>query len=62
MTAQLTFDDEFNNLDLRSGSSGVWSTRFWYQDANSNGSTLAGNGEQQWYINSDFGPTSSVKP
>jgi serralysin len=62
MTAQLTFSDEFDTLSLRSGSSGVWSTTFQYQDAGSNGATLAGNGEQQWYLNSEYGPTASVRP
>ena len=61
-TAHITFDDEFNSLSLWNGSSGVWSTTFWYQDLSSNGSTLAGNGEQEWYINSNYSPTASVKP
>jgi beta-glucanase (GH16 family) len=61
-TAHLTFDDEFSNLSLWNGSSGTWSTTFWYQDVNGNGGTLASNGEQEWYINANYGPTSSVKP
>ena len=62
-TAHVTFDDEFNSLSLWNGSSGTWSTTFWYLDpASSNGNTLDGNGEQEWYINSNYGPTSSVKP
>ena len=63
-TAHVTFDDEFNSLSLWSPSNptGTWATTFWYQDPNGNGSTLAGNGEQEWYINSNYGPTSSVKP
>ncbi|MGZ6012291.1 MAG: glycoside hydrolase family 16 protein, partial [Caulobacteraceae bacterium] len=62
-TAHVTFDDEFNGLSLWNGSSGTWATTFWYQDLlNSNGSTLEGNGEQEWYINSNYSPTSSVKP
>jgi beta-glucanase (GH16 family) len=61
-TAHITFNDDFNSLSLWNGLSGVWSTAFWYQDLNSNGSTLAGNGEQEWYINSNYSLTSSVKP
>jgi len=62
MTAQLTFNDEFNSLSLWNGSSGTWATSFWYQDANSNGATLAGNGEKEWYINANYAGTSSVTP
>jgi beta-glucanase (GH16 family) len=63
-TAHVTFDDEFNSLSLWSptNTSGTWETTFWYNDPNGNGSTLSGNGEQEWYINSNYGPTSSVKP
>jgi beta-glucanase (GH16 family) len=62
-TAHATFDDEFNSLSLWNGSSGTWATTFWYQDpTSSNGSTLVNNGEQEWYINSNYAPTSSVKP
>lgn len=61
-SAVLTFDDEFNSLSLWNGSSGVWATSFWYDNPNGNGSTLAGNGEQEWYINSNYGPTASLTP
>jgi beta-glucanase (GH16 family) len=61
-TAHITFDDEFNNLSLWNGSSGTWSSTFWYQDLNSNGSSLPSNGEQEWYINSNYGPTAGVTP
>src|SRR5579864_1056760 len=61
MTAQLTFDDEFNSLSLWNGSSGTWDTTFWYDD-NNNGSTLSGNGEQEKYVNANYAPTASVKP
>jgi beta-glucanase (GH16 family) len=62
-TATQTFDDEFNNLSLYNGTSGTWSTTFWYDDPlTSSGNTLDANGEQEWYINSNYGPTSSVKP
>ena len=61
-TAHPTFNDDFNTLSLWNGSSGAWSTSFWYQGANSNGASLTGNGEQEWYINSQYGPTSGVQP
>jgi serralysin len=62
MTAQLTFDDEFNSLSLWTGSSGTWATTYWWQDQNGSGASLHTNGEQEWYINSQYGPTASVKP
>jgi beta-glucanase (GH16 family) len=62
-TAHVTFDDEFNNLSLWNGSSGTWSSTYWYQDTfNSNGASLPSNGEQEWYINSNYGPTAGIKP
>lgn len=60
--ARMTFSDEFDSLSLRSGLSGTWDTNFWYSPAEGNGGTLAGNGEQQWYINSSYAPTASVRP
>jgi beta-glucanase (GH16 family) len=60
--AQLTFDDEFNTLNLWNGTSGTWDTNWWYNSITSNGSTLSSNGEQEWYINSNDPATSSVKP
>jgi beta-glucanase (GH16 family) len=59
-TAALTFDDEFNSFSAWSGSSGTWATTPFYAPAN--GTTMPDNGDQQWYINSNYGPTSSVKP
>lgn len=56
----LSFSDEFDTLDLRDGSGGTWDTNFWWGQPN--GSTLAENGELQWYIDADYGPTSSVNP
>src|SRR5256885_13949487 len=57
-TATLTFDDEFNTLSLWNGSSGTWDTEYhWYGPS---GGSL--NDEQEWYINSNYAPTSSVKP
>jgi len=59
-TATLTFSDEFNTLSLWNGTSGTWNTNYWWGQPN--GSTLPGNGEQEWYINNLYAPTSSVKP
>jgi beta-glucanase (GH16 family) len=56
----LTFADEFNTLSLWNGSRGTWDSNFWWGAAN--GSTLTGNGERQWYIDTDYGPTTSVNP
>jgi beta-glucanase (GH16 family) len=62
MTAQLTFNDDFNSLSLWNGSSGTWSTTTAFVDPKGNGSSLPSNGEQQWYINANYAPTASVKP
>jgi serralysin len=62
MPAVLTFSDDFNSLNLWNGNSGTWATNFWYADQNGNGSSLPSNGEQEWYINSNYAPTSDVKP
>lgn len=56
----LSFADEFNTLDLRNGDTGTWDSNFWWGAAN--GSTLTQNGELQWYIDTDYGPTGSVNP
>jgi len=56
----LSFSDNFDTLDLRHGDSGTWDTNFWWGAAN--GSTLTQNGERQWYVDADYGPTSSVHP
>jgi len=61
-TARLTFNDEFNDLNLWNGVSGTWDTNFWYNSVSGNGSTLSGNGEQEWYVNANYAPTASVKP
>src|SRR5690242_3006022 len=59
--ATQTFDDEFNTLSLWNGTSGTWYTGP-EGNPNSNGYSLTGNGEQGWYINSLYAPTSSVVP
>jgi beta-glucanase (GH16 family) len=56
----MSFDDEFNSLSLWNGTSGTWSTSYWW--AQPNGVTLPSNGELEWYINSNYAPTASVKP
>lgn len=55
-----TFGDEFNSLSLRNGDQGTWDSKFWW--APERGSTLSGNGEQQWYINPSYAPTASANP
>ncbi len=62
--ATLTFSDDFNTLSLWNSATGTgtWATNFWYADPKGNGSTLAGNGEQQWYVNAEYAPTATVKP
>jgi beta-glucanase (GH16 family) len=57
---RLSFSDEFDTLSLWNGSGGTWDSNFWW--GRPNGSTLTGNGERQWYIDHDYGPTSTVNP
>ena len=59
-TATLTFSDDFNSLSLWNGTSGTWSTK--YPFAPEKGGSLPSNGEQEWYINSMYAPTTSVRP
>lgn len=56
----LSFSDDFNSLSLWNGHNGIWDTNFWWGAPN--GSTLTRNGELQWYIDANYGPTSSVHP
>ena len=53
-TATLTFADEFNTFSAWNGSAGTWATSPWYAPAN--GTTMTDNGDQEWYINSNYGP------
>ncbi|CAN7397270.1 family 16 glycosylhydrolase [Mesorhizobium amorphae] len=57
---ELTFADEFDTLSLWNGSSGTWDSNFWWGGAN--GSSLTGNNELQWYIDTSYAPTSTVNP
>ena len=59
-TATMTFDEEFNALSLWNGSSGTWATTFIFADPKGNGSTLAGNNEQEWYINANYAATAGI--
>jgi len=59
-TATLTFSDEFTSLSLWNGTTGTWSTK--YPFAPEKGGSLPSNGEQEWYINSMYAPTTSVRP
>ena len=62
MASTLTFDDEFNTLSLWNGTSGTWDTTAQYATWNGSGYSLPSNGEQEWYINSNYAPTASVTP
>ncbi|MBR1207472.1 MULTISPECIES: Ig-like domain-containing protein [unclassified Bradyrhizobium] len=59
-TATLTFSDDFNSLSLWNGASGTWDSTYWWAAAN--GINIGGNQEVNWYINSNYAPTSSVTP
>ena len=59
-TATLTFSDEFTSLSLWNGTLGTWATK--YPFAPEKGGSLPTNGEQEWYINSMYAPTTSVRP
>ena len=72
-TATLTFDDEFNTLSLWNSNTntGTWNTGPSWAGGNGtggswvstlNGYSLTGNGDQAWYINSNYAPTASVQP
>ncbi len=54
-TASLTFSDEFNGQTLDKAK---WGTGYPWGAAN--GSTNAGNGEAQWYVNADYAPTAGT--
>lgn len=54
---RLTFEDEFNSLDLKR-----WATTPIVNEADGNGSSLPGNTERQWYINDRYAPTAGVRP
>lgn len=60
-TAEMTFSDEFDVLDLWDGRRGTWDTTYDWS-AGKNGVTLPTNDEQQWYIDALYGPTAAVKP
>jgi beta-glucanase (GH16 family) len=60
--ANVTFNDDFNTLSLYNGTSGVWSTTYNFSPLNGNGSSIPSNGEQEWYVNSNYAATSSVQP
>ncbi|NIA71227.1 family 16 glycosylhydrolase [Pelagibius litoralis] len=56
----LSFEDNFNSLNLWDGESGTWDSNYWW--GQENGSTLENNDELQWYIDHDYGPTRGVNP
>ncbi|HSP25833.1 MAG TPA: glycoside hydrolase family 16 protein [Saliniramus sp.] len=54
-TAKLTFSEEFDGNSLDSS---VWETAYPWNAAN--GGTNDSNKEEQWYINSNYGPTAAL--
>ena len=54
----LTFEDDFDSLDLWNGEGGTWDSNFWWGDPSGNSLT----GEDQWYIDTDYAPTAAVNP
>jgi Ca2+-binding RTX toxin-like protein len=57
-----TFSDDFNTLSLHNSTTGTgtWDAKFPW--APTQGATLTGNNELQWYVNPAYAPTSSIKP
>jgi beta-glucanase (GH16 family) len=55
-----TFDEDFNTLSFVDGEEGVWEAKYWW--APDKGASLHTNGEQQWYVNPEYGPTASANP
>jgi beta-glucanase (GH16 family) len=62
--ATLTFDDEFNSLNLWNGTSGTWDTNYWYNVSGDPKAvnSLPSNGEQEWYIDANDPRTKGVTP
>jgi beta-glucanase (GH16 family) len=54
----LTFEDDFDSLDLWNGEGGTWDSNFWWGDPS--GTSLTG--EDQWYIDTDYAATAAVNP
>src|SRR5690348_5698054 len=52
--AKMTFDDEFNSLNLWNGSSGTWQPAYsWSPNGYVSGDSTS------WFVNPNYGPTSS---
>jgi beta-glucanase (GH16 family) len=62
-TADLTFADAFDHLDLwRGGDDTGWATDFFYNPLHGKGYSFADQAEQEWYINVNYGPTKNIRP
>jgi len=61
-TAKLTFKAAFVSLSLWNGTTGKLATDYWYDPIHGSGGTNASTGEQEWYINSNYAATQSIKP
>ena len=61
-TAKMTFNAAFVSLSLWNGTTGKLATDYWYDPIHGNGGTNATTGEEEWYINSNYAATQSIKP
>lgn len=61
-TAKLTFKAAFVSLSLWNGTTGKLATDYWFDPIHGNGGTNATTGEEEWYINSNYGATQSIRP
>jgi beta-glucanase (GH16 family) len=61
-TAKMTFKAAFVSLSLWNGTTGQIATDYWYDPIHGNGGTDATTGEEEWYINANYGATQSIKP
>ncbi|MGO4573831.1 family 16 glycosylhydrolase [Microvirga sp. 2TAF3] len=58
VSAILTFSEEFDAFSYWNGATGRWGTG--YPWTAPNGGTNATNGEEQWYVNANYAPTSGL--
>lgn len=61
-TAKLTFKAAFVSLSLWNGTTGQLATDYWFDPIHGNGGTNSSSGEEEWYINSNYAATQSIKP
>ncbi|HLY07608.1 MAG TPA: family 16 glycosylhydrolase [Rhizomicrobium sp.] len=61
-TAKMTFKAVFVSLSLWNGTTGQLATDYWFDPIHGNGGTNSDSGEEEWYINSNYAATQSIKP